>query len=490
MKLKTLLAVAALSFCAAGLAQAQTHHTPKPAKAGTSAATPLPRNAEKLSHGRFESLIVFHPKGTPQSFALFLSDTTGWNTTATMEAQALVAKGALVVGIDTAQMIAAMEKDDGDCVYPDGDLENLGHFVQAYYKLPTYLPPVLVGEGAGATLAYASMIQAPPDTFTGVLSLDFCSSLKQRKPLCVGSGIEFTPRANNGGVDFLPAKKLPNPWLALQRADAAACPAGDSSPFLAKVPGVSRIELSKGAPVTVPLQTAFTKLTATPAARTVPPPPTSLTGLPIIVVAAKPGVPPADTFALLISGDGGWAGIDKEVAASLSAKGVTVIGLDSLRYFWAPRTPDSVAKDVDRILRYYLATLKKSRALLIGYSQGADVLPFALNRLPATTRAQIALSAVMGLSDNALFEFHLSNWVGNTDEGIPTLPEVARVHNIVGAMPVLCIYGQDDGEALCPKLDPQQFRIVKLKGGHHFGGDYDRVAQEIIASIPPLPAPH
>ena len=41
------------------------------------------------------------------------------------------------------------------------------------------------------------------------------------------------------------------------------------------------------------------------------------------------------------------------------------------------------------MIRYYLAHLDKKRVLLIGYSQGADVLPFAVNRLPAATRARV-----------------------------------------------------------------------------------------------------
>ena len=89
-----------------------------------------------------------------------------------------------------------------------------------------------------------------------------------------------------------------------------------------------------------------------------------------------------------MSGDGGWAGLDQDVAAALSAKGIPVVGLDSLRYYWTARTPDGLAADTDRIVRYYLAHFGKRRVLLIGYSQGADVLPFAVNRLPAATRAR------------------------------------------------------------------------------------------------------
>src|SRR5262249_51182676 len=55
------------------------------------------------------------------------------------------------------------------------------------------------------------------------------------------------------------------------------------------------------------------------------------------------GVSSGDTFAVLLSGDGGWAGIDKEVASRLAAHGIPVAGVDSLRYFWAPRTPEGLA---------------------------------------------------------------------------------------------------------------------------------------------------
>ena len=166
----------------------------------------------------------------------------------------------------------------------------------------------------------------------------------------------------------------------------------------------------------------------------VAPPPAGLSDLPIVEVpaqpvAAQPGVaPPAeaqtDSFAIIMSGDGGWAGLDQDVAAALSAKGIPVVGLDSLRYYWTARTPGGLAADTDRMIRYYLAHFGKQRVLLIGYSQGADVLPFAVNRLPEATRAHVALTAVMGMSEHALFEFHLSSWISDSDSGPATLPEM------------------------------------------------------------------
>lgn len=59
----------------------------------------------------------------------------------------------------------------------------------------------------------------------------------------------------------------------------------------------------------------------------------------------------------------------------MAARGIPVVGFDSLRYFWKKRTPEGLAADLDRVLRYYGRHWGKSKLILIGYSQGADVLP-------------------------------------------------------------------------------------------------------------------
>jgi type IV secretory pathway VirJ component len=223
--------------------------------------------------------------------------------------------------------------------------------------------------------------------------------------------------------------------------------------------------------------------------------PAALKDLPLVLVPAAPApaaaasaapstargpAPTGDLFAVMLSGDGGWAGIDKEVAAALAADGIPVVGLDSLRYFWTPRTPEGLAADLDRIVNTYAALLSKSRVMLIGYSQGADVLPFALNRVKPETRARIALAAILGMSEHALFEFHMTNWIADDNSGPATLPEVNRISGI----PVLCIYGEEETDSLCPHLDPRAVTIVKLKGGHHFDGNYASLAQTILAARP------
>jgi type IV secretory pathway VirJ component len=473
-----LLACAALA-CGCGSREACAAS----AAAAASAAPGLP---ERLNHGRFQNLAIYAPGAMPKSLVLFLADDTGPSSAAANLARELVAHGAMVAGIDLPKLAANLEADAADCVFLDGDLENLSHFLQAYYHLPSYLPPFLLGTGAGAPLAYASLVQAPGNTFAGALTLDFSPSTGLTKPLCEGSGLEFARRSSpGGGFAFLPAKRLENPWVLLQGERGGVFPPAAAREFIASMRGAALVVLpglGHEAPAgELPaLAAAFDTLVKRTAAQLAPPPPVALGDLPLIEVPAAPGAAPMDSFAIVMSGDGGWAGLDKDVAQALSARGVPVVGLDSLRYFWSKRAPEGLAADTDRLIRYYLEHLGKKRVLLVGYSQGADVLPFAVNRLPAATRSHVALTVLMGMSEHAVFEFHVSNWISDDNSGPATRPEVERM----SGTPVLCIYGEGDDDSLCPKLDPAKVRIVKMKGGHHFDGDYAGLAREILASAP------
>ena len=483
------------------------------AGSGAQAASP-----ETISHGRFNDLPVYKPAGPVKGFALLLSGAAGWDAAAKTQAEALARQGTMVAGIDTAKLLANLEADKGKCVMPDGDMENLSRFIQAYEHLPTYFPPILVGQGAGASLAYAMNAQAPVTRFGGLLTVDFCPVLPMQKPLCNGEGVHFEKTTSAAGAKLLPAKKLDHPWIALQDPKAgttavtaapgattgavrsgvpnagisnpgaastsaapAACAPGAAQAFLAAVPGV---EIQ---PVTLPARrddaaapwigtytTAFNKLNAErPAAPPIPP--ATIADLPVVEIPSKA---PGDTFVILLSGDGGWAGLDRDVAASLLKMNVPTVGLDSLRYFWSKRTPASVTADMDRLIRFYLTRWNKSKVILVGYSQGADVLPFVMNRMPATTRKHIPQTVLMGLGKKAAFEFQVTNWISAPSNGLPIAPETEKL----AAGTTTCIYGLEEAkDSGCPLVDPAKIKVVSLPGGHHFDGDYDKLARIILS---------
>ena len=194
--------------------------------------------------------------------------------------------------------------------------------------------------------------------------------------------------------------------------------------------------------------------------------------------------PARDLIAILLSGDGGWAGIDKQVAAGLAAQGVRVVGWSSLKYYWQPRTPEGAARDLARVIEHYRKAWatpggRPPRVLLVGYSFGADVLPFLATRLAPELRSQIARVALLGLSPDASFEFHVTDWLGLDEGRHATVPEVERL----GSTPVLCLRGDDETDSACDAVRSPSLRVVTLPGGHHFGGDYARIARLLVDGI-------
>lgn len=209
---------------------------------------------------------------------------------------------------------------------------------------------------------------------------------------------------------------------------------------------------------------------------------TSLAGLPLVEVPpTAPAANPAakDTVAVMLSGDGGWAGLDQKVAAALARQGVAVVGFDSLRYFWSKRTPERLAGDLDRVIDYYAARWKRRRVVLVGYSQGANALPASFNRLPAPSRQKVAQLVLIGLEHKVAWQFHIANWIGSPADAQPILPEASKLR----AANTLCLYGEGDADALCPELPADSVTAQQLPGGHHFNGAYDELAARILARL-------
>ena len=170
-----------------------------PAPAAVARTTPAIQPSETFSYERFGKVNVYRPKGAPREIVLFLSGDGGWTMGVLSMTQRLVDRGAVVAGIDNSRYLADLERAADKCVSPAVDLENLSHFLQSKLGLTTYLQPTLVGYSSGATLAYATLAEAPDGLFKGVLTLGFCTDLALTKPLCKGSGVESKPKADAHG---------------------------------------------------------------------------------------------------------------------------------------------------------------------------------------------------------------------------------------------------------------------------------------------------
>jgi len=115
---------------------------------------------------------------------------------------------------------------------------------------------------------------------------------------------------------------------------------------------------------------------------------------------------------------------------------------------------------------------------VIGFSRGAGVMPFMLNRLPDDERAYVKLMALVGAEHTAGFKFHPLDLLGlgSTKGEPPVMPEVEKI----GAIPIVCFYGEKEDDTLCPELKAPHIP-VKLPGGHHMDGNYARIGERIVA---------
>lgn len=483
--------------------------TPPNAKQPPAAPPSSTLQPSETSHGFFQKVPLLWPNGQPSSVALMLSDFSGWTAGDSRLAQGLQAQGALVAEIDTQQVLAALRENEADCLGLQGDLDNFSRVLQAQAQLASYHPPILVGAGSPAsTLVYQALATAPEGTFTGGLSIENASNqgraIHLPMPLCRDQMPMARPhgaaQAKSTAYNYdWKAQAIDAPMVVLTTAasdtpsqvanpSAPAQPAkGDSQAPVStteKPDAIPKV-MPLGAPLAEPAALAtFQRSYADLAAQQniLAAPPSVVANLPLVeskATAEQRAAAHPQTLAIMLSGDGGWAGLDKDLAQGLNDEGIDVVGFDSLRYFWAKRTPDSTAQDLARILRYYQSqpAWKQPKIMLIGYSQGADVLAFAVNRLPADLKAQLSAVVLLGMGEHAAFEFHMSNWLGDSTDGPSTLAEAAQLPAGLG----VCIYGAEDEDAVCPKLPADSpVRTVKLAGGHHFDGDYAALAKAVL----------
>jgi type IV secretory pathway VirJ component len=188
-----------------------------------------------------------------------------------------------------------------------------------------------------------------------------------------------------------------------------------------------------------------------------------------------------DSFAIILSGDGGWRDLDQQVGRYLRDAGVPVLGFDCLNWFWTRRSPAEVAAELDRIIPLYAAKWQAPRLALIGYSFGADVLPFAWNRMQAENKARVRLIALLALARDAAFEIRIGDFIGlSRPSALPTTPEIP------GLPPELvqCTYGaEEEAETACKAFEGTAAQIIRTSGGHHFDEDYRALSNRILARL-------
>lgn len=185
------------------------------------------------------------------------------------------------------------------------------------------------------------------------------------------------------------------------------------------------------------------------------------------------GHDPNGPVAILLSGNGGWWGLSDQLATRLQGEHITTIGLNSLAYFVERRTPQGIGDDIERMM----ATMDPHRpVMLLGYSYGADVVATIFNEIDPALRSRIQFVSLMGLTRDVTYGIGIWHVAAETRR---TAQAVAKISGPA----IQCFAGADEGhKSACHALDPKKVEIIELPGGHHFDGDYEKLAQHIIDS--------
>jgi type IV secretory pathway VirJ component len=429
--------------------------------------------AYALDAGRLGSVKIVEPQGPTRGVVILFSGRKKWSESDDASAQAIAKSGALVAEVDTREYLDRLDKKNEKCHELVFDAEWLSRDFQRTRKFPRYLTPIVAGLGEGGTIAGIILDEAPAATIAGAVALDPTEGIESRMPLC--SDVSATPLRHGKFCCGAP-KKLTGFWTVgltpridksdreyIMRLRREGAPL-DIHEIAANV--------SVGDALRSMIEPHLAKLHPAAVNPSLPP---DTSELPLAELLVKD---PGPLMAIVLSGDGGWRDLDMTIAQDLQRDGVPVVGLDSLRYFWSKKTAEETARSVAAVMETFMAKWHADKVALIGYSFGADVMPFVYNRLPANLQAHVALIALLAFSKTADFQITIRGWLGEPPgvNAIESLPEADKIPPQL----IQCFYGSDEADTACPALASRGVETFKRNGGHHFDGNYGALEDLIL----------
>jgi type IV secretory pathway VirJ component len=421
----------------------------------------------------FGKVFIYNYSGTPHNIVIMISGDGGWSSGVVSFAETFSEINALVIGVDILRYFKDLRQRTDDCYTVAADFVQLSTEIEKKYNFTDYKPPVIMGYSSGATLVYGILAQARPGTFIGGISLGFCPDIELPKMLCQTNGL--TERVDVTGKTYFlqPDAKLGNPWIVLQGKLDKVCNYSEVADFVNKTTDAELITLpnvghgfSKWSDFMPQWKEAYNQLIgkfnkSQPADDKID----QVKNIPLVITNSRSQNKDA-AVALLVSGDGGWYGFEQSIADSLAKLGIPTIGLDSKKYFWNRRTPEETATDIAKALVYYSKKWGREWFILIGYSLGAEIVPFIVNRLPEELKSRIALSVLLSPDTHTDFEIHISNMlgIGNRRNVYNVTEEIINMQDI----PTLIIYGEGEKTDVPGLLAGTSVNIRKIPGDHHY----------------------
>lgn len=185
-------------------------------------------------------------------------------------------------------------------------------------------------------------------------------------------------------------------------------------------------------------------------------------------------------FIFYISGDGGLNKFSTDLCIALNKAGYEVVALNARAYFWDKKTPEKTATDVNNYLSRKLTGRKNQQVVLIGYSFGADVLPFIIDRLSKSMHENLRVSFMLASSGTTDFEIH---WSDIMRENIKRSMDVVSEINKLTEDNIVIVTASNEHTLNLKEISLKKYTHEILPGGHHFDGDTEEVARVLLRHI-------
>ena len=182
----------------------------------------------------------------------------------------------------------------------------------------------------------------------------------------------------------------------------------------------------------------------------------------------------SDYYVIFLTGNGGYRKLAHAVTYYLNSKKVSVLAINTKKYFWSEKKPAQIAIDLETLINRYNEKWRLTKVVFIGYSMGAEVIPFAVNCMEDKYMDELLNIILIGPWQKATFKINLLDYFFEINKGADIYTELLKMKSKTPY--IIC---DDNKNSICKKDVNGAIESDFLNGGHHFGGDYTSLSKLI-----------
>lgn len=179
-------------------------------------------------------------------------------------------------------------------------------------------------------------------------------------------------------------------------------------------------------------------------------------------------------YIFYISGDGGFNTFSSDLCTGIQKAGYSITSLNAESYFWNKKSPEQITGEIVGYLQKQLKNRKNQDLILVGYSFGADIIPFITNRLPISLKKNLMAVFLLSPSTSTDFEIH---WLGMLGRSKRRDMDVVAEINKMGQQKTISIFGSEEKGFPVNEVRLKNFSNYIIPGGHHFERNIDTLVK-------------